>query len=221
LYDKNKYVRTITKKLGFSRPIELALTSARIVEYPWILRNIPSKGRILDVGSTGSQLPLMLVGLGYEVWTIDVRKYEYEDIVNNLNCVVGDIRGTNFSTSFFDIVLTVSTIEHVGLGRYGDPVDMEGDRKAVEEIRRVMKDGGVLLMTVPLGKVSIKKLHRVYDQESLMFLLRHFKIESLEYFLRTDRFWTKSSLEQVKDVNSSVSEMAIACVKAVKMQGQI
>jgi SAM-dependent methyltransferase len=210
-------------KLGFSRPIELALTSSRIVEYPWILRNIPSKGRILDVGSTGSQLPLMLAGLGYEVWTIDVRLYEFEGVSNALHCVVGDIRRTDFPPSFFDIILAVSTIEHVGLGRYGDPVDMEGDRKAMEEIRRVMKEGneGVLLMTVPFGKVSTQKLHRVYDQESLLVLLRHFKIEKLDYFLRTDRFWIKSSIQQVKDVNSSISEMAIACVKAVKMHGQI
>lgn len=203
-------------KLGFSRPIELALTTTRIVEYPWVLRNVPSNGRVLDVGSTGSQLPLMLVGLGYEVWTIDVRKYEFEGVSNNLHCIRGDIRRTDFVDSFFDIVLAVSTIEHVGLGRYSDPIDIEGDRIAMKEIRRIMTHEGVLLMTVPFGKRTMSAFHRVYDQESLLALLRDFKIESIEYFLKTEVFWIKSSIEQVEDVDSSINVRAIACVKACK-----
>jgi len=216
-YDRNKYVRNILKKLGFTRPIELSLTSSRIVEYPWVLRNMPYKGRILDVGSTGSQLTLMLVGLGYEVWTIDIRKYEFDGVSNDLHCILGDIRRTDFPDCFFDIVLAVSTIEHVGLGRYGDPVDIEGDKNAIKEIRRIMSNEGVLLMTAPFGKRCVSKLHRVYDHEALFTLLKDFKIESIEYFLRTDRFWVKSSIERVNDVDSSMTERAIACVKAVNM----
>lgn len=201
------------KKLGFSRPIDLLTESSRIVEYPWILRNIPSKGRILDVGSAGSQLPLMLAGLGYEVCTIDVREYEYDGIINNLNCVVGDIRETNFLDSSFDIVLAVSTIEHVGLGRYGDPIDSNGDENAIKEIRRIMTNGGFFLMTVPFGKITINKTHRVYNEELLQSLLNKFNIINIEYFKKTALFWVKSSIDQVSDVDSSISEKAIACIK--------
>ena len=214
LYDSNKYVRAIVNKLGYSRPIELALASSRIIEYPWVLRNLPSNGRVLDVGSTGSQLPVMLAGLGYEVWTIDVRHYEFEGVSRNLHCIVGDIRKTNFPEHFFDIVLAVSTIEHVGIGRYGDPVDIEGDRNAMKEIKRIMNNEGLLLMTVPFGKQSISRFHRSYNTKSSLALLRDFHIENIEYFLRTDLFWINSSLEQVKDTDSSVSERAIACVNA-------
>ena len=221
LYDRNKYIRAIMKKLGFSRPIDLLLESSRIVEYPWILRNMPSNGRILDVGSTGSQLPLMLAGLGYEVWTIDIRKYEYNGIINNLNCVIGDIRETTFTDSFFDIVLATSTIEHIGLGRYGDYIDSKGDENAIKEIRRIITNDGILLITVPFGKKSISKLHRVYDQISLLKLLDNFNIRSITYFLRTDLFWVKSSIEQVKDIDSSINEGAIACVCACRVNYNI
>lgn len=214
LYDRNKHIRAIMKKLGFSRPMDLLLESPRIVEYPWVLRNIPSEGRILDIGSTGSQLPLMLAGLGYEVWTIDIRKYEYEGIINDLNCIVGDIRETNFQDSFFDIVLAVSTIEHIGLGRYGDITDKEGDVNTMKEIKRIMTNEGILLMTLPFGIKSISKLHRVYDQNSLIVLLEDFNVEKIEYFQKTDLFWIKSSKEQVSDVDSSISENAIVCVKS-------
>jgi len=216
LYDRNKYIRTILNKLGFSRPIELILTSPRIVEYPWILRNMPAKGRVLDVGSTGSQLPLMLLGLGYEVWTVDVREYEFEGVNKNLHCIKGDIRNTNFPDSFFDIVIAVSTIEHIGLGRYNDPIDPEGDINAIKEINKILKIRGILMMTVPFGNKSISKLHRVYDIKSLLTLLSKFKIEKIEYFWKSDQVWNYSSLEQVRNVDSSIQENAIVCVKAIK-----
>jgi SAM-dependent methyltransferase len=217
LYDRNRYVRAIAQKLGFSRPINLPLESTRIVEYPWVLRNLPSEGKILDVGSTGSQLPVMLACLGYHVWTIDVRDYEYAVLSDNLHSVVGDIRRTGFPNDFFDVVIAVSTIEHVGLGRYGDPVDAEGDRNAIKETRRIMANDGILLITVPFGKRSTTSLHRVYDENALLSLLKGFKIQNIEYFMRTDRLWASSTKEQVREIDSSAREMAIACVKALKV----
>lgn len=201
-------------RLGFSRPIALALESPRIVEYPWVIRNMPSTGKVLDVGSTGSQLALMLLALGHEVWTIDVRKYEYESVSNCLHCITGDIRSADFSPSFFDAVLVVSTIEHIGLGRYGDSIDAEGDRNAMNEIRRILAPKGVLLITVPFGLQCTTRTHRVYDWKSLQFLLRGFEIEKAEFFLRFGLFWTRSSIKQTKDVDSSINERAIVCVSA-------
>jgi len=213
LYDRNKYIRAFAQKLGFSRPIDIALESTRIVEYPWVLRNIPSKGKILDVGSTGSQLPIMLVCLGYHVWTIDVRDYEYAGLSENLHSIVGDIRKTSFPDGFFDVVVAVSTIEHVGLGRYGDPIDAEGDRNAMKEIRRIIASDGILLITVPFGKRSVTSLHRVYDEDSLLSLLRGFEIKGIEYFLRM-KVWVRATKEKVSRVDSSIREKAIACIRA-------
>lgn len=220
LYDRNKYVRAIAQKLGFTRSINLALESTRIVEYPWVLRNLPSEGKILDVGSTGSQLPVMLTCLGYHVWTIDVRNYEYAGLSHDLHSVVGDIRRTSFPDSFFDAVVAVSTVEHVGLGRYGDPIDTEGDRNAIREIRRIMASDGILLITIPFGKRSITSLHRVYDENTLSLLLEGFKVQSIDYFLSKDRLWARATKEQVKEVDSSMKERAIACMKAVKAPKQ-
>ena len=213
LYDKNKYVRAIAQKLGFSRPIDLALESTRVVEYPWVLRNLPPEGKILDVGSTGSQLPVMLACLGYHVWTIDVRDYEYAGLRDNLHSVVGDIRRTSFPDRFFDVVIAVSTVEHVGLGRYGDPIDVEGDRNAMKEIKRITASDGILLITVPFGKRSVTPIHRVYDEETLSSLLEGFGIQSVEYFLRKIS-WIRATKEQVIQVESSIKEKAIACVRA-------
>ena len=115
--------------------------SSRNIEYAWVYMNIPQgKNRILDVGSVGSFLPIILGQMGYDVWCLDVRRYEYEGLLSNIQSILGDIRKTNFGDNFFDIVTVVSTIEHIGLGRYGDHFDLNGDKAAITEIKRILKN---------------------------------------------------------------------------------
>nr|WP_246513729.1 DUF268 domain-containing protein [Azospirillum picis] len=55
-------------------------------------------------------------------------------------------------------------LEHVGLGRYGDPLDYDGDIKAMTELSRVVKPGGDLLIAVPVGAIPVIQFnaHRIY-----------------------------------------------------------
>lgn len=63
-------------------------------------------------------------------------------------------------------------IEHVGLGRYGDPIDSDGDVKALRELQRVLAPGGNLLVVVPVGRPRIMfNAHRVYGYSDLIELL--------------------------------------------------
>ena len=58
-------------------------------------------------------------------------------------------------------------IEHVGLGRYGDPLDPDGDMKAIRELVRVLAPGGSLLVAVPVGRERICfNAHRIYDAKT-------------------------------------------------------
>jgi len=218
MYDKNKYVRTLAQKMGFTRPLNLDTSSPRIVEYPWTLNNFPiaSVEKILDIGSCGSQLPVNLVCLGLAVWVLDVRKYEYADLSKNLHVVVGDIEKTDFQDGFFDVVSAVSTIEHIGLGRYGDSIDDGGDKNAVSEIKRIMRSNGVLLVTVPFGKRFTSKRHRVYDKDTLTSLFAEFKIQEMEFFANTGKLWERTDEDHAKNVDSSLKENAVACLKLVK-----
>jgi len=60
-------------------------------------------------------------------------------------------------------------VEHVGLGRYGDPLDPEGDLKAMAELRRVLEPGGNLLFVVPVGQPRVMfNAHRIYAYEQVM-----------------------------------------------------
>lgn len=54
-------------------------------------------------------------------------------------------------------------VEHVGLGRYGDPLDSDGDLKAMAELRRVLAPGGSLLFVTPVGRPKVAfNAHRIY-----------------------------------------------------------
>ena len=60
-------------------------------------------------------------------------------------------------------------IEHIGLGRYGDPMDFEGDLKAIAEIKRVVSAGGDLLFVVPIGKsIIMYNAHRIYAYKQIV-----------------------------------------------------
>ena len=43
----------------------------------------------------------------------------------------------------FDVVMSISTFEHDGLGRYGDPLNPNGDIIAMRSTRRLLKPGQV------------------------------------------------------------------------------
>jgi len=81
----------------------------------------------------------------------------------------------------FDAILSISSFEHDGLGRYGDPIHPDGDLIAMENAKKMLKDGGLLFLAVPVGKdCLVWNLHRVYGKIRLKALLKGWRI--VEYF---------------------------------------
>lgn len=62
------------------------------------------------------------------------------------------------------------TIEHIGLGRYGDPLDYDGDLKALNELKRVVAVNGDLLLVVPVGTPARIQFnaHRIYNVKNII-----------------------------------------------------
>lgn len=175
----------------------------RLIEYHFARANIDrsKRQRILDVGCGGSKLPIELAKLGHEVYGIDVGSYPDQDL---FAFVQGDIRQMPFDNSFFDVITAVSTIEHVGLGRYGDPISSNGDKQAVKEIERVLRLGGNLIITIPCGIDTIcysregVPLHKVYSPSSLVDLLSKFKILEMSYVVKKGRIWLSASVSEAE-----------------------
>jgi len=80
-----------------------------------------------------------------------------------------DLRHLPFSDKSVPSLSCLHVLEHVGLGRYGDPIEPGGYRKAMAELSRVVAPGGNLLIAVPIGRRRIEfNAHRVLNYQDVM-----------------------------------------------------
>ncbi|QEL00981.1 DUF268 domain-containing protein [Olivibacter sp. LS-1] len=104
---------------------------------------------------------------------VPVEFYDYRPanlILNNLKSGSADLTRLPFIDNSIESISCMHTIEHIGLGRYGDPIDYDGDLKAIAELKRVVTPGGSLLFVVPLGAKSVIcfNAHRIYDKAQIL-----------------------------------------------------
>jgi SAM-dependent methyltransferase len=179
------------------------LVEERIIEYPMVFIALSKlkNAKVLDAGCYTSRLPLQLASLGYKTWTIDLKKYPFSH--PNLNVKQENVTKTSFPDSFFDAVISISVIEHVGLGAYGEQKIPNGDKKAIAELTRILKPGGLMIISAPFGKRFTGRDYRVYDRESLNFLFTDLEKVEERYFLRrSNSCWIPSSIESCEQTSS-------------------
>lgn len=190
-------------------------TSERVVEIPLVFQNIPTeKKKILDVGCRYSMLSIQLASLGHEMHGIDINDYKHKH--PNFIFHKADILNSNLPKNYFDVVIALSTIEHIGLGRYGDREDIQGDINAVKQILGIIKSGGQLLITLPFGKAIKTNWFRVYNMKKISELLAGFKINSKYFFKEKNRNWIPTGVNDAEKVDSSKKPMAVIFIKATK-----
>jgi hypothetical protein len=100
-----------------------------------------------------------------------VKFYDYRPaniVLSNLETGSADITKLNFESNTIKSLSCMHTIEHIGLGRYGDEIDYNGDLKAINELKRVLAPSGNLLLVVPIGKpVIMFNAHRIYSYRQI------------------------------------------------------
>ncbi|MEI6490417.1 MAG: DUF268 domain-containing protein [bacterium] len=103
---------------------------------------------------------------------IPVHFYDYRPAnlaLSDLRSEKGDLLKLPFNDRSVTSISCMHTIEHIGLGRYGDTIDAEGDIKAIAELKRVVSPNGSLLIVVPVGKPKIEfNAHRIYSYEQIL-----------------------------------------------------
>jgi len=97
----------------------------------------------------------------------------------NLNCVAGDICALPWDDRSVPSLSCLHVIEHVGLGRYGDPIDPQGSRRALAELVRVLAPGGTFYLTTPVGQPRTQyNAHRIFDALAVLQLAAPLELES-------------------------------------------
>jgi len=100
-----------------------------------------------------------------------------------------------------------STVEHVGLvGRYGVTENRpDGDLEAMARLRELMKPGGIMLLTIPVGRDAVfAPLCRVYGRERLPLLLEGYIVEKEAFWVKDrENRWVQADRETALDFEAS------------------
>lgn len=102
---------------------------------------------------------------------IKVKFYDYRPAqlaLSNLTSEKADLMALPFGDKTLTSLSCMHVVEHIGLGRYGDAIDPQGDLKAIAELKRVLAVGGSLFFVVPIGQPRLQfNAHRIYSYEQV------------------------------------------------------
>lgn len=112
---------------------------------------------------------------------VPIKFYDYRPAMlklSNLDCLHEDLTNLQFESNSIFSLSCMHTVEHVGLGRYGDPIDPNGDLKAIGELKRVLAAGGSLLFVVPIGKPVLRfNAMRIYSYDQIISYFAEFTLK--------------------------------------------
>lgn len=122
---------------------------------------------------------------------IPVKFYDFRPpklVLDNLECGHIDIANIYFNDNSIESLSCMHVVEHIGLGRYGDPLDYDGDIKAIKELARVLTPNGNLLFVVPVGDKAVIHFnaHRIYIPSDIIDLFLKYGLMLNEFVLIPD-----------------------------------
>lgn len=137
----------------------------------WAARLIIRSGtkKHFDIGSRLDGFIAHLLAAGIDVSMIDVREFP-EGKVEGLRTIVDDATTLHqLEEESVESMSALCSLEHFGLGRYGDPVDPEACFKCFANIQKKLKKGGKLYLSVPIGKERVEfNAHRIFYASTIV-----------------------------------------------------
>ena len=208
----------------------------RVVEYPWVFAH-GLAGCVLDAGSVLNHPHVLdrVLPAVESLAIVNQRPEESSFPERGVSYVYGDLRDLPFRDGYFDLVVCLSTLEHVGKDNSvyggGDERGADADAqaaRAARELRRVTRQGGRAMMSVPFGRREDHGWFRQLDADDLTRLVAAFdaRQSTISVFRYTAAGWQRSSLSDASDAeycdhskgwhptaDRAAAARAVACVQ--------
>lgn len=184
----------------------------RIIEYPWLFSRLPAvEGRLLDAGSIlNFDFILSNPILENKKLFISTLAPEHDCFANQgVSYVYEDLRDSCFKNEYFDWIVSLSTIEHIGLDntllytqdKSKNECSAETYLMAIKEYYRMLKPGGKLYLSVPFGRAKNHGWFQVFDSKMIDQLIAEFspsKVDEFHFKYLSDG-WRVSSRDESSD----------------------
>lgn len=208
----------------------------RVIEIPWALSCVGDAERVLDVGNAYSEgrwyQPLKDLNIK-ELWGVDAtqlpaRHKAFGKIYHKQ--IIADMRYPcqELPYDYFDVILCVSTIEHIGFNNSmyfaeGENFKLDGlgDVTALANMMSYLKPGGRMVITAPYGKWdgSIKGF-RHYDRPRFKSLYKPYTLVEYNLFQFNGKGWRNATEEECANKTYGMYNFsgasAIVCVVLTK-----
>lgn len=156
-----------------------------------VVERLPEKH--VDVGSRIDGFAGQLSAI-CSVEYIDIRPVELG--LENFHMAEGTLLQLPYADRSIPSLSCLHVIEHVGLGRYGDPVTPHGSRKAAQELTRVLAPKGRLLVGIPIGRERVAfNAHRVLSPLTVATWFSELNLVEFSVVTDEGKFRRNSTLE--------------------------
>lgn len=144
---------------------------------------------------------------------VKVRFYDYRPAelnLSGLNSEAVNLLALPFPDMSLHSLSCMHVVEHIGLGRYGEPLDYDADLKAISELKRVLAKGGNLLFVVPVGKPKVMfNAHRIYSYSQILGYFRG--LEMVNFALIPDKNGYSGIVENATQETADAQEYGCGC----------
>jgi SAM-dependent methyltransferase len=153
----------------------------------WLSRMLSDSRPALHVDVASDSKVIAVIAATRPVVFMDYRPLNTR--LPDLMSVAADIGSLPLADRSSDSLSCLHVIEHVGLGRYGDPLNPRGSHIAAAELARVLAPGGRLYVSTPVGRPRLEfNAHRVFDPEAVVDMFPSLSLVSFSVVTDTGQF---------------------------------
>ena len=234
----NQYkIRLIKKLINNEKIILNKYIDERIIEIPWVMNSLDfiKNKKIMDAGCTLNFNYLIKKIIKNNNNLTFVNLYKEKNFYNSrlVNYQIQDISNLKFDNDYFDVVTCLSVIEHIGFDNSMYDIQKKNKfhkldknlyKKAILELKRVLKPNKWLHLTFPFGKKMTFNNYQQFNMDDLNIMLKTFSPK--EYLLNFYKFenlkWNKvdytscENIEAIYEKEIGISSNSIALVKMKK-----